>query len=151
MKKAACCLLFFILIAGCASQKYAKDVHSVQLIKTTESWDGQPLPAYKTGAPEITVVRITIPPKCTLPMHMHPVINAGVLLKGQLTVTTESGQVLRLKQDDPIVEVVDTWHYGTNEGDEPAEILVFYAGIKGESITIKKPESKQSHKTAPTE
>jgi len=78
-------------------------------------------------------------------MHMHPVINAGVLLKGQLTVTTESGQVLRLKPDDPIVEVVDTWHCGKNEGDEPAEILVFYAGIEGESITIKKPEIKQSH------
>lgn len=103
------------------------------------------MPPYKTGAPEVTILRITIPPRCTLPMHMHPVINAGVLLKGQLTVTTESGQVLRLKPDDPIVEVVDTWHCGKNEGDEPAEILVFYAGIEGESITIKKPEIKQSH------
>jgi len=78
-------------------------------------------------------------------MHTHPVINAGVLLKGQLTVTTESGQVLHLRLYDPIIEVVDTWHYGKNEGDEPAEIIVFYAGIKGESITIKKPENKQSH------
>lgn len=138
MKKLAYCLLLIILVAGCASSKYFNDVRSVQLVKSTESWDGHPLPAYKTGAPEITILKITIPPGCTLPMHMHPVINAGVLLKGQLTVTTESGQVLHLKADDPIVEVVDTWHYGKNEGDEPAEILVFYAGINGESITIKK-------------
>lgn len=138
MKKLAYCLLLIILVAGCASSKYFNDVRSVQLVKSTESWDGHPLPAYKTGAPEITILKITIPPGSTLPMHTHPVINAGVLLKGQLTVTTESGQVLHLKADDPIVEVVDTWHYGKNEGDEPAEILVFYAGINGESITIKK-------------
>jgi len=113
-------------------------VHSVQLIKSSESWNGHPLPSYKTGVPEITILKITVPPKITLPMHTHPVINAGVLLKGQLTVTTESGETLRLNPDDPIVEVVDTWHYGTNEGDEPCEIIVFYAGIKGEPITIKK-------------
>lgn len=148
MKKAACCLLSVLLVAGCASSKYANDVHSVQLVKSSESWNGHPLPPYKTGAPEITILRITIPPRCTLPMHTHPVINAGVLLKGQLTVTTERGQVLHLRPDDPIVEVVDTWHYGTNEGDEPAEIIVFYAGIKGESITIKKPENKQSYNRA---
>lgn len=145
MNKVACYLLSVILVAGCASSKYANDVRSVQLVKSTESWNGHPLPAYKTGAPEITILRITIPPRYTLPMHTHPVINAGVLLKGQLTVSTESGQVLRLKPYDPIVEVVDTWHSGKNEGDEPAEILVFYAGIEGESITIKKPENKQSH------
>jgi quercetin dioxygenase-like cupin family protein len=139
MKQAAACfLLFFILAAGCTSSKHIHDVHSVQLIKSSESWNGDLLPPYKTGVPEITILKITVPPKITLPMHMHPVINAGVLLKGQLTVTTESGETLRLNPDDPIVEVVDTWHYGTNEGDEPCEIIVFYAGIKGEPITIKK-------------
>ncbi len=145
MKKAAFFLLSIILFAGCASPKYAKDVRSVPLVKSTESWNGHPLPAYPKGTPEITILRITIPPRYVLPMHMHPCINAGVLLKGQLTVTTESGQVLRMKPEDPIVEVVDTWHYGKNEGNEPAEILVFYAGIKGESITTKKTATQHSH------
>lgn len=108
MKKLACCLLSIILVAGCESSKYVNDVRSVQLVKSTESWNGNPLPAYKTGTPEVTILKITIPHGCNLPMHTHPVINAGVLLKGQLTVTTESGQVLHLKADDPIVEVVDT-------------------------------------------
>ncbi len=150
MKNVACCLLCVILIAGCASPKHTNDVCSVQLVKSTESWNGHPLPVYKTGAPEITILRITIPPMHTLPMHSHPVINAGVLIKGQLTVTTESGQVFHMRPYDPIVEVVDTWHYGKNEGDEPAEIIVFYAGIKGESITIKKPENKQSNNKSDT-
>lgn len=139
MKKAAYGILAVILVTGCASPQCANEVQSVQLIKSAASWDGQPLPAYAAGTPEITILRITIPPRHTLPIHTHPVINAGVLLKGELTVTTDSGQVLHLKPYDPIVEVVDTWHYGRNDGDEPAEIIVFYAGEKGEPVTIKKP------------
>lgn len=138
MKKVLFCILSVILVSGCASPKYSNNVQTVQLVKSTLSWNGQQLPAYKRGTPEITILRITIPPKYTLPLHTHPVINAGVLLKGELTVTTETGQVLHLKPYDPIIEVVDTWHYGKNEGDEPAEIIVFYAGEEGEAITIKK-------------
>ncbi len=74
----------------------------------------------------------------TLPLHQHPVINAGVLLKGELTVVTTDNKTIQLKAGDPIVEVVNTWHYGKNEGNEPAEIIVFYAGIQNKPITIKK-------------
>jgi quercetin dioxygenase-like cupin family protein len=138
-----------ILVASCASPQYANNIQAIQLVKSTVSWDGQPLPSYKKGTPEITILRITIPPKKTLPMHEHPVINAGVLLKGELTVITDSGKVLHLKPYDPIVEVVGTWHYGKNEGDEPAEIIVFYAGEKGQPITIKKHDSKESRNKEP--
>lgn len=137
MKKRAFLILSATLLAGCASPKYADNIQSVQLVESTVSWNGHPLPAYQTGTPEITILRITIPPHSTLPMHMHPVINAGVLLSGELTVVTEKGDTLHMKPNDPIVEVVDTWHYGRNEGDVPAEIIVFYAGIKGEPITVK--------------
>jgi hypothetical protein len=33
--------------------------------------------------------------------------------------------------------VVNAWHYGINEGNDPAEIIVFYAGVQGKLITIK--------------
>lgn len=144
LKKAVFFIFSVIIVAGCASPRYTNDIRSVQLIKSTESWNGQPLPAYGTGAPEITILRITIPPGYTLPVHAHPVINAGVLLKGELTVTTDSGQVLHLKPYDPIIEVVNIWHYGKNEGNEPAEIIVFYAGETGVPITVKASEDKQS-------
>jgi len=42
-----------------------------------------------------------------------------------------------MEAGDPIVEVVNQWHYGQNEGSEPAELIMFYAGIKGEPITVK--------------
>ena len=44
------------------------------LAKTSESWNGQPLPNYLTGTPEITILRITIPPGTQLPLHKHPVM-----------------------------------------------------------------------------
>ena len=113
-------------------------IEVAELIKTTKSWNGAELPKYPQGKPEVTILRINIPAGAKLPVHEHPVINAGVLLSGQLTVKTESGKVLHLKAGDPIVEVVDTWHYGVNDGDIPAEIIVFYAGVVGYKITVKK-------------
>lgn len=133
------------MISAAASVS-AKDIAEVtnariqvaELIKTTKSWNGVDLPHYSQAKPEITILRIKIPAGVKLPMHEHPVINAGVLLSGELTVKTVNNKILHLKAGDPIVEVVDTWHYGINEGKEPAEIIVFYAGVVGEKITIKK-------------
>ncbi|MEW6615858.1 MAG: cupin domain-containing protein [Thermodesulfobacteriota bacterium] len=132
----AICLTFLL-----SSNVVAEDVSAVEvkvLVKTSLSWDGQLLPNYPEGKPEITILRIKVPPGVQLPMHKHPVINAGVLLNGELTVVTEGGKTLHLKSEDLIVEVVNAWHYGKNEGDKPAEIIVFYAGISDMPITIKK-------------
>ena len=138
MKKLFCAICLTLLLA---SHVGAVDVNAVQvevLAQTSLSWDGQALPNYPNGKPEITILRIKIPPGVQLPMHTHPVINTGVLLNGQLTVMTEGGKTRHLKAGDSIVEVVNTWHYGKNEGDQPAEIIVFYAGQPDWPITIKK-------------
>jgi hypothetical protein len=37
---------------------------------------------------------------------------------------------------DPIIEVVNTMHYGINEGKTPAEIMVFYAGTLNDPTSI---------------
>lgn len=124
-----------------SSNVWAQDVNTVTvdvLAKTISSWDGRDLPDYTKGKPEITILRITIPQGVQLPLHKHPVINAGILLKGELTVVTEDNKTLHLKAGDSIVELVNKWHYGKNEGNKPAEIIVFYAGILGTPITIKK-------------
>ena len=142
MKKLLWCICLTFLFTG---YTYAREPLAVTvdvLAKTGSSWNGKVLPGYGNGAPEVTILRIAIPPGVRLPLHKHPVINAGVMTKGELTVTTKKGQVLHLHEGEPIVEVVDTWHYGKNEGSETAEIIVFYAGIQGEPITIKATEEK---------
>lgn len=119
---------------------FAQDTKKVQvelILKTTKSWNNTTLPSYPSGQPEITILKVIIPAKTKLPVHQHPIINAGILTKGVLTVVTKDKQVLEMKAGDPISEVVNTWHYGENKGDEEAVIIVFYAGIKGEPITVK--------------
>lgn len=106
------------------------------LAKSATSWDGAALPAYPAGQPEVTVLRIRVGPGARLPMHKHPVINAAVMLAGQLTVTTAAGRNIHLSRGEALVEVVDQWHYGYNEGAEVAELVVFYAGVRGRPITV---------------
>lgn len=118
-------------------QAGSQAVSSVQLVRSEHSWDGALLPAYPQGQPQVTILRITIPAGARLPMHHHPVINAGVLTRGQLVVTTADGKELRLTAGDPIVEVVNTPHQGFNPGSEPAEIIVFYAGQDGAPLAVK--------------
>jgi len=137
MKRAIVAALLVLAFASPTWALQDQAVKAVQLTKTMNSWDGSTLPPYPAGQPEITILRITVSPGVRLPLHEHPVINAGVLLKGELTVVTEKGATLHLHAGDSIVEVVDKWHYGINEGKEPAEIIVFYAGVEGESITVK--------------
>jgi len=129
---------FLCLLMLCAAPLLAEPpaVRSAVLAKATHSWDGSPLPAYPRGTPEITVVRIEIPPHTKLPLHQHPMINVGLMLSGTLTVTTDANATLHLKTGDPIIEVVNKWHYGENTGDIPAVIVVVYAGEQGAPLSI---------------
>ncbi|WP_313950872.1 cupin domain-containing protein [Accumulibacter sp.] len=138
MKKVFLGLLLALVFAGPVQADYPAGVSVDRLAKTSSSWDGTPLPAYPKGRPEVTILRITIPVGTVLPMHEHLVINAGVLLSGELTVTSEDNEKLVLKAGDPIVELVNKWHFGKNTGSTPAEILVFYAGSQDTPITIEK-------------
>lgn len=63
-------------------------------------------------------------------------INAVVLISGQRTVVTTGGKTQYLKAGDPFVEFVNTMHYGINQGKNPAELVVFYAGIINTPITV---------------
>lgn len=138
MKKICYGICLALLLSSNIWAENVNDVEVGVLVKTGSSWDGKYLPDYPKGKPEITILRIKIPPGAQLPLHKHSVINAGVLINGELTVVTEDNKILHLKAGDSIVEVVNKWHYGKNEGNNPAEIIVFYAGIQGKSITIKK-------------
>jgi len=138
MKQLICVICCSLLLASpvCALDSATAQVEV--LAKTSASWDQSQLPPYPDGTPEITILRIKVPPGVQLPLHRHPVVNAGVLLSGELTVTAEDDKVLHLKAGDSIVELVNKWHYGKNEGTVPAEIFVFYAGVADAPITVKK-------------
>jgi len=137
--RTALCVLLFALTAWPVHARDTNRIETQTLLKAGSSWNGDALPAYPAGEPEITILRITIPPKTALPWHQHPFINGGILLSGELTVETESGKTLHVTAGDAVVEVVNTWHHGINTGEVPAEILVFYAGTRDMPVTVKKP------------
>jgi len=129
-------LTFLVAITAC-SQAPTNTPESELLIESFQSWNGDSLPAYPSGKPKISIVKVTIPPQSELPKHYHLVINAGVLLSGELTVVDSEGHSLKMKAGDPIIELVNKVHYGKNEGNVPAEIIVFYAGTEDSEIVIK--------------
>lgn len=127
------------LLAGHGALAYQiSGVQVEPLAKSHTSWNGTPLPDYRTGQPEVTIVKYLIAPGAELPPHLHPVINAGVMLKGELTVVSDTGERLHLKAGDTIVELVDQVHQGRNEGTEPVELIVFYAGNVGQPTKVLK-------------
>jgi quercetin dioxygenase-like cupin family protein len=134
----------FLLQPGCSMVRNSQGASGAstvvkELAKTSRSWDGNSLPAYPPSQPMVTILRISIPAGAQLDIHSHPVINAGVLISGELTVLTKDGKTLYLKAGDPIVEVVNTSHYGINQGKVTAEIIVFYAGTVDTPITVVEP------------
>ncbi len=138
MKRLLPVLFLALLLSSGVDADDPAGIRVAVLAKAGSSWDGTPLPAYPSTKPEVTILHITIPAGATLSLHQHPVINAGVLLSGELTVIADDNKALHLKAGDPIIELVGKWHYGKNMGKIPAVIIVFYAGAVGTPITIKK-------------
>ena len=121
------------------SGEYNNEKSGVQiktLLKSQNQWDGKRLPKYPKTRPEITILKITIPPKTKLPLHIHPVINTAVILQGILEVELKDGTKKTFKQNDAFNEVVNTIHYGESIGDKPVIVIVFYAGTNKSQLTV---------------
>lgn len=130
------CLVYAVHSAGDSAMVAMDEISAEVLVKSTTMWNGTTLPPYGVGQPEISVVRITIPPGQALPMHYHPHATAGVLLSGELVVHTAAGETAELSAGDGLIELTNQIHAGASTGDEPAVILVVYAGIEGEPVTV---------------
>ena len=113
------------------------EVKTVKVLETTSSWDGVKYTAYPTGQPQVTLLKITIPPHTALDWHRHPVINVAYVLSGTLTVQKrETGQRITLHAGQALAETVQSVHRGYTL-NEPVVLIVFYAGRPGLPLTIK--------------
>ena len=108
-----------------------------RIAASSSSWNGEPLPAYPVGRPLVSLLRILIPPHARLEVHVHPVVNAGVVLRGELTVVAGNGTERTFRPGEGIVEMVGTLHYGENRGDDEVELVMFYAGAEGVPLSVK--------------
>jgi quercetin dioxygenase-like cupin family protein len=108
------------------------------VIRSSNDWTGSTLPPYLVSAPEVAVMRFTIPPQTALPIHKHPAINAAYVIEGELTVFQEGGIQRNFKKGEVVIEMVEKWHHGINQGTVPVELVVFYATTKDLPLAIKK-------------
>lgn len=115
-----------------------------ELVKSSTQWDGKLMPNYPRKQPQIQILRIKVPAGATLPWHYHPVINAAVVLEGALELKLKSGETKSFKAGDALIEVVNTVHSGRASDDSDVDIVVFYAGTKGEPITVLTPQSNKT-------
>ena len=132
--KLAVVLFLTTLCATNISYSAQKEV----LLKTTSTWDNTEYKKIKIKKPEATVLKIIINVNEALPMHKHDLVNIAYLKKGTLTVVTEDNKEITLHEGEVLPELVGTYHYGKNTGNVPVELIVFYLGQKGTSLSVNK-------------
>ena len=104
------------------------EVQVEQVLQATGSWDGSRYTGYPSGQPQVTVLKITIPPHTTLRWHRHPMISAAYVLSGRLTVEKrDTGERKVVNAGEALAETVQTTHRGFTT-DEAVELIAFYAG-----------------------
>jgi len=132
---AAALLVAGLAVLGSARADNSPAIQKEVLSSGSTSWDGTPYTAYPAGAPELSVLKITIAPHATLPWHSHPIPNAAYVVSGELTVEKQStGEKKVLTAGQVLPELVGQIHRGT-AGDEPVVLIVFYAGAKGTPLS----------------
>jgi quercetin dioxygenase-like cupin family protein len=106
------------------------------LVQSSSSWNGKAYTKYPAGQPQLTMLKITIPAHSVLPWHTHPFPNAAYVLSGTLTVhDRDSGVTKVFHQGEAFAESVDDVHRG-EAGDEPAVLLITYAGTPGVPTSV---------------
>lgn len=107
------------------------------LLTTSVSWNDTALPHYPSGKPQIHIMQYTIQPHTRMAVHRHAIISGGYMLKGTLTIVSETKEEKTFKAGDALVETTGTWHYGENRGDIPVVVVMFYAGADGIPLSEK--------------
>ena len=98
------------------------------LVESSCGWDGSPLPNYPGGRPVLSIYRYVFPPHTVTADHFHKIINCGVVTSGQLTLVCRDGREKTVHAGEAVIEIDGEVHHGENRGDDPAEVIMLYAG-----------------------
>ena len=119
---------------------HTEKIESVELIRTSTSWNGTSLPDYPLGKPELVAVKYIIPPGQKLGWHHHIAMNHGVLIQGELTIVGLDGQTKVFREGDVIVEMVEDIHHGENQGATTVILYMFYLAQENVPLSVQHPE-----------
>lgn len=131
-------LIAQLMIVRAAHAADAPKVVVKPVVTTSTTASGQPITV--PANPQVIVSTYEIPPGVTLPVHKHPFQRYAYVLAGNLSVVNkDTDQTYRYKTGDFIVEVLDQWHLGRNEGKTPVKLLVIDQVEPGTSNTVLAP------------
>jgi len=122
-------LLIVALSAPVIARDYAQATVEKLTVATT-NYAGVPLEYPRNGTPEVTALIVHLPPGSSTGWHKHPVPVYAWMIDGELTIRTENGIEKRFMKGEPIIEVMNMLHHGTNTGKKTASLVVFYTGLK---------------------
>ena len=106
----------------------AAEVISEVLVRSDRAWNGAVYPAYPASRPQLTVIRMTVPARSTLPWHTHAAPNAGYVLSGHLTLEDRSsGRTQTFAAGEAFTEQMGAQHRGFTD-DVPCVVVLTYAG-----------------------
>ena len=133
-------ILFSVNALKANDNEKGPEIVKTELLRTSKSWNGEDLPNYPQGKPELVAMKYVIPAGHKLDWHHHVAMNHGVLVQGELTIIGLDGQTKTLHEGDVVVEMVDSAHYGENRGAEPVVLYMFYISQEGLPLSVPHPE-----------
>ena len=111
-------------------------VRAKRIFSGTTTNSGQPI-KLPQGNVEVVVWMYDIPAGSKLAVHKHPYQRYAYVLQGTLQVTdVQNGRSFEYKPGDFIIEMVDGWHYGANNGKVPVRLLVIDQVEPGQANSI---------------
>lgn len=111
-------------------------LETIELIRTSQSWDGAELPDYFQGRPEIVAMKYIIPQGQKLGWHHHDAMNCGILVQGELTIVAQNGTEKVVHEGEAVVEMVGTVHHGENRSDKTVILYMFYLSKEGLPLSV---------------
>jgi len=109
-----------------------------ELLRTDTSSIGQKIIYPDFADPEVTMLKITIPPGKSTGWHKHNIPVFAYVVKGTLTVELEDHRIMKFKEESTFAEMRDTYHNGTNMEDTDLVLIAIYMGGKGQKLSIMK-------------
>lgn len=137
MKKYFLTLALLAIISLTARSQYSGLIIK-ELLKTDSTSIGQKLSYPEVASPEVTMLKITIPPGNSTGWHKHNIPVFAYVVKGTLTVETEDHRVIKFKEESTFAEMRDTYHNGKNMEDSDLVLIAIYMGGKEQKLSIPK-------------
>jgi quercetin dioxygenase-like cupin family protein len=139
MKK--CAFLLFILISQYlfaeSTPQYNQDIKIERVLKTDTTSIGQKIEYLSTNNPEVTMLKVTIPPGKETGWHKHTFPVFAYVIDGTLSVEFKGGKKREFTKGSSFAEVINTLHNGRNECKEDLVLLAIYLGEKDKPLSKK--------------